>query len=76
MTQDEKWMAKYEEVVSFIETNERNPSKHRIEEHLMLNWIKHQRKLLNTGQLKPERVRLFEELKNLAEKYRHVNQYQ
>ena len=37
MTQDEKWMVKYQEVVEFIRTNKRNPSKHRIEEHNMLN---------------------------------------
>ena len=40
MTQDERWMAKYNEVVEFIETNHRNPSRHRIEEHDMLNWLK------------------------------------
>ena len=45
MTQDEKWLLKYNEVVKFIETNKWNPSKHRIEEHLMLNFIKHNRKL-------------------------------
>ena len=33
MTQDEKWMAKYKEEVDFIETNRRNPSRHRLEEH-------------------------------------------
>ena len=70
------WMIKYEEVIDFSETNKRNPSKHRIEEHLMLNWIKHQRKLLNAGQLKPERVEMFNKLLELAEKYKHVNQYQ
>lgn len=32
MTQDEKWMARYQDVIDFIETNHRNPSKHRIEE--------------------------------------------
>jgi hypothetical protein len=76
MTQDEKWMVKYQEVVDFIKTNKRNPSKHRIEEHDMLNWIKHQRKLLNTGQLKSERVEMFERLLALVEQYRRVNQYQ
>lgn len=40
MTQDERWMIKYNEVVEFIETNQRNPSRHRIEEHDMLNWVK------------------------------------
>ena len=56
MTQEEKWQAKYEEVVSFIKTNKRNPSKHRIEEHNMLNWVKASRKLINAGKMKAERV--------------------
>ena len=49
-------MTRYEEVVGFVETNHRNPSKHRIEEHDMLNWVKQQRKLKNKGELKAERV--------------------
>ena len=40
MTQDERWNLRYQEVMDFIETNHRNPSKHRIEEHDMLNWVK------------------------------------
>lgn len=52
MTQDELWLRKYNEVLDFMETNHRNPSKHRVEEHLMLNFVKHNRKLLNTGKLK------------------------
>ena len=40
MTQDTRWPAKYNEVLDFIGTNHRNPSRHRIEEHNMLNWLK------------------------------------
>lgn len=76
MTQDEKWLAKYNEVKSFIETNKRNPSKHRIEEHLMLNFIKHNRKLMNAGAMKPERVEKFNELLGLMEEYKRKNQYE
>ena len=76
MTQDERWLARYKEVMRFLEENHRNPSKHRIEEHDMLNRIKHQRKLLNAGQLKSERVEVFERLLALVEQYRRVNQYQ
>ena len=76
MTQDEKWQAKYNEVVEFINTNHRNPSKHRIEEHNMLNWLKANRKLLNAGTLKPERVERFKELLALMERYKRINQYQ
>lgn len=75
MTQDEKWMLRYNGVKSFIETNHRNPSKHRIEEHLMLNFIKHNRKLNNAGKLKAERVKMFEKLLALCEEYKRVNQY-
>ena len=39
MTQDERWNIRYQEVMDFIETNHRNPSKHRLEEHDMLNWV-------------------------------------
>lgn len=56
MTQDEKWQGKYNEVVEFINTNHRNPSKHRIEEHDYLNWLKANRKALNAEKMKEERV--------------------
>lgn len=32
MTQDERWQKRYEEVVGFIEANQRNPSKYVVEE--------------------------------------------
>ena len=73
MTQDERWLAKYNEVVEFIQTNHRNPSKHRIEEHDMLNRLKASRKKMNAGELKPERVESFEKLLALCEEYKRVN---
>lgn len=62
MTQDERWLNKYNDVMEFMATNHRNPSRHRIEEHDMLNWIKANRKKMNAGELKPERVSLFKQL--------------
>jgi len=75
MTQDERWMVRYEEVMGFLEENHRNPSKHRIEEHDMLNWVKANRKALNAGRLKEERVGKFRELLALMEECKRVNQY-
>lgn len=75
MTQDERWQVRFEEVKSFIEANHRNPSRHRIEEHLMLNFVKHNRKLMNAGILKPERQELFNRLLALIEENKHKNQY-
>ena len=75
MRQDERWMTRYKEVVSFFDTNHRNPSRHRIEEHNMLNWLKANRKKVNAGELKPERVEMFEKLLASCEEHRRVNQY-
>ena len=76
MTQDERWMVRYQEVVDFIESNHRNPSKHRLEEHDMLNWVKANRKVLNAGKLKPERAEAFKRLMEMMEQYRRVNQWE
>lgn len=76
MTQDERWKGRYDEVKGFIEENHRNPSKHRVEEHDMLNWMKANRKALNAGKMKPERVEEFIKLLELTEQYKRKNQYQ
>ena len=76
MTQDERWLVKYNEVKNFIVANKRNTSKFIPEERGLRNWVKHQQKLVNKGELKEERLILFKELLELCEKYRHVNQYQ
>lgn len=77
MTQDDRWLVKYNEVKDFIEVNKRNPSKHDEEERgLYLNWIKTNRKVLNAGKLKPERSEKFKELLAMTEQYRRKNQYE
>ena len=76
MTQEEKWIKRYQEMERFIEENHRNPSKHRIEEHDMLNWVKANRKAMNAGKLKPERVEKFRKLLEMTEQYKRKNQYE
>ena len=75
MDQETRWLTRYNDVVEFIETNKRNPSKHRIEEHDMLNWLKANRKLLNAGKMKAERVEKFSKLLEMIEENKRVNQY-
>lgn len=75
MTQEERWRIRYNEVVGFIKANHRNPSKHRIEEHDMLNWVKANRKSLNAGKLKADRVEAFTRLLALMEENKRVNQW-
>ncbi len=75
MIQEERWMTNYNEVKTFIETNHRNLSKYDLEERRLYTWMKHNRKQMNAGELKSERVKLFEKLLALAEENKHVNQW-
>jgi hypothetical protein len=76
MTQDERWIARYNEVREFIEQNRRNPSKYNLEQRDMYNWLKATRKKLNAGELKADRVAAFKELLAVCETYRRKNQYE
>ena len=76
MTQDERWQKRYEEVVGFIEANKRNPSKYVAEDRDMLNWLKANRKALNAGKMKAERVEKCRKLLELTEQYKRKNQYE
>lgn len=76
MTQDERWLSRYNEVKSFIETNHRNPSKYNPEEMLMVHFLERGRKLMNAGELVEPRLGVFKELLELCERYRRKNQYE
>lgn len=76
MTQGEAWQTKYEEIVEFIKKNGRNPSRYDAEERgKYVNWLRHNRKLMNAGKMKPERVEMFQRLLALANENKHMNQY-
>lgn len=76
MTQDERWLTQWKEIMDFMTANKRRPSKFVDEERRLRNWWKHQQKLVNAGALKPERLERFKELLELGERYKHKNQYQ
>ena len=76
MTQEERWMVRYQEVKDFIEANHRNPSKYKAEEKLMVHFLKRGRKLINANELQEPRLSKFKELLNLSEQYRRKNQYE
>lgn len=76
MTQDERWMVRYNEVVGFIEANHRNPSKYVDSERGLRNWVKQQKKLMNAGALEEQRRKMFNELLALGERYKRKNQYE
>jgi len=76
MTQDERWQANYNEVKTFIETNHRNLSKYELEERRLYTWVKHNRKQMNAGVLKEDRIEQFNKLLKMCEQYRRKNQYE
>ena len=76
MNQETRWLTRYDEVKTFIEENHRNPSKYVDSERGLRNWVKQQKKLLNAGALEGQRLKMFNELLGLGEKYKRVNQYQ
>ena len=77
MTQDERWLLRYNEVMAFMAKEHRRPSKFIDEERgRYLNWLKHNRKLYTAGEMKGERVEKFEVLLALVEQNKHINQYQ
>ncbi len=75
MTQDERWLVRYNEVKSFIEENHRNPSKYYDDEKLMVHFLKRGRKLMNAGELQEPRLGMFKELLEFSERYQRKNQY-
>lgn len=76
MTQDEKWQKQYEQMMDFMETNHRRPSKYRLKEHDMLNWFKATKKRIAKGTLSEYRLEKFNILLEVAQKYQRKNQYQ
>ena len=75
MTQDERWMAGYNEVMSFMKKEYRKLSKYYPKEKLMFHFIHLNRKLYNMGTMKEERKVLFEKLPALCEEYKRVHLY-
>ena len=76
MTQEERWLKNYNEVRNFIEDNRRNLSKYDLEERRLFTWMKHNRKQMNAGVLKEDRIEQFKKLLKMCEQYRRKNQYE
>lgn len=70
-----QWSRKYNMVWKFVEQNHRGLSRHRIEEHNMLNWMKFNRKMLKVDKLQGEKREKFQKLVDLIHSFHRVNQY-
>ena len=76
MSQDERWLAKYNVIMAFMAENHRRPSKYNMEERNNWNWMRHQQKVMGQGEMKVERRGMFERLLEVCGEYKHVNQYE
>lgn len=76
MTQDERWQVIYEEILRFVKANRRNLSKYEMSERRLYTWMKHNRKLMNAGELKEPRLSMLMKLLALSERYKRKNQYE
>lgn len=59
---EEKWMANYEALKSYILQRGHLPDKHVVENRALLSWAKYQRKKIKEGILDEEKRELFESL--------------
>lgn len=75
MTQDERWISKYNEIMAFMAENHRRPSKYYLEERNNWNWMRYQQKQMGKSKMKEERIELFEKLLDLCGEYKRVNQW-
>ena len=62
-------------MMAFMEEKHRRPSKHRLEEHDILNWYKHTKKMIARGDYSADRIAKFNILQDTAGKYSRLNQY-
>ena len=76
MTQDERWLKNYHEVMEYMETHKRNLSKYDLEIRHLYTWVKHNRKVMNKGELKPDRQAKFQDILALCEQNRRKNQWE
>lgn len=74
-TREEKWQEHYRAVWEFVESNHRGPSRHHIEEHRLLNWMKSNRKARNNGTMPAHRIEPFKKLTDFINSFNRINQY-
>lgn len=75
MTHDERWMSMWQSYMDFMKENGRRPSKYKPEERTLVNWLKHNRKLVNKGEFPESRKKFLDELLQMGERLHRVNQW-
>lgn len=72
---EESWNYMFDQIWEFAQKNHRGPTRHHIEEHRLLNWLKYNRKKRNSGAMSPTRAEKFKKLTDLISSFQRVNQF-
>lgn len=75
-SQDKRWDRMWQAYTDYMNENGCRPSKHHTEDMRLFDWYKHNKKLLNQGKLRPERMEKFRLLLIEAKDVQRVNQHQ
>ena len=67
MKNDEKWLANYDALKTYIEEHHHLPDKHRVENRGLLNFSKYTRKKIKEGTLDEEKARELESVLNMCD---------
>ena len=62
---EEKWLSHYNALHCYLEANHQLPDKKKVENRVLLNWWKYNKRLLKTGRLTEERLELLRQLNAL-----------
>lgn len=72
---DDLWNRKWQAYMDFLDKHKRRPSKHYAEDMPLFDWFKHSKRLLNRGQMQPNRVEKFRLLLGEATDLQRINQH-
>jgi len=64
-TSSQNWMRHYNELVEFVKVHGRYPSRHHIEEHRLLNWLKYQRRVMKGEGADEKKVEMMREVEGM-----------
>ncbi|MDE6634120.1 MAG: hypothetical protein K2J96_02525 [Bacteroidaceae bacterium] len=75
MKMDVNWSNHYDKIMHFMEENKRRPSKYKVDERPMANWIKHHKKLFRYGLMPEDRQERFKKLMVFLTQFQRINQH-
>ena len=64
-TNERNWMANYNALKEYIDTNRHLPDKKKVENRGLLNWWKYNKKRIKLGKIDEQKIRMLQELSDM-----------